>query len=118
GDRAAEFEARMAGQAYRAGGIGITTEATRSATDERLRTLVRERIAEAARGGTTCLETKTGYGLTVADELRAAELASALIAQGGRGETTFRGAHLEPREFTGRAAGGVDLLPGPTLEVA
>src|SRR5690625_6858431 len=51
GDRAAEFEARMAGQAYRAGGIGITTEATRSATDERLRTLVRERIAEAARGG-------------------------------------------------------------------
>src|SRR5690625_7625262 len=43
GDRAAEFEARMAGQAYSAGGIGITTEATRSATDERLRTLVRER---------------------------------------------------------------------------
>jgi len=116
GDRAAEFEARMAGQAYRAGGIGITTEATRSATDERLRTLVRERIAEAARGGTTCLETKTGYGLTVADELRAAELASALIAQGELGEATFLGAHLVPREFTGRAEAYVDLVTGPMLE--
>src|SRR5690625_7813394 len=98
----------MAGQAYRACGIGITTEATRSATDERLRTLVRERIAEAARGGTTCLETKTGFGLTVADELRAAELASALIAQGELGEATFLGAHLVPREFTGRAEAYVE----------
>src|SRR5699024_5220255 len=56
GDRAAEFEARMAGQSYSAGGIGVTTDATRSASDERLRTLVRGRIAEAVAGGTTCLE--------------------------------------------------------------
>src|SRR5699024_12112131 len=112
GDRAAEFEARMAGQAYRAGGIGITTEATRSATDERLRTLVRERIAEAARGGTTCLETKTGYGLTVADELRAAELASALIAQGGIDEATLHGATMGPRGINGRAEATVAPVTG------
>src|SRR5690625_2416032 len=119
GDRAAEFEARTAGQAARAGGIGITTAATPCATAGRLRTPVRERIAEAARGGTPCLETKTGYGLTVADELRAAELASALIAQGELGEATFLGAHLVPREFTGRAEAYVDLVTGPLLaEVA
>ena len=102
GDRAAEFEARMAGQSYSAGGIGVTTGATRSASDERLRALVRDRIAEAVRGGTTCLETKTGYGLTVGDELRAAELASSLIAEGELDEATFLGAHLVPAEFDGR----------------
>src|SRR5699024_4298975 len=59
GDRAAEFEARMAGQSYSAGGIGVTTDATRAATDEQLRALVRGRIAEAVAGGTTTLETKT-----------------------------------------------------------
>jgi len=116
GDRAAEFEARMAGQSYSAGGIGVTTEATRSAADERLRTLVRARTAEAARGGTTCLETKTGYGLTVADEVRAAELASTLIAEGELDEATFLGAHVVPREFAGRAEAYVDLVTGPMLE--
>lgn len=82
GDRAAEFEARMAGEAYAAGGIGVTTSATRSATDDRLRALVRGRIAEAVAGGTTTLETKTGYGLTVEHELRAARLASELVREG------------------------------------
>ena len=120
GDRAAEFEARMAGQSYSAGGISVTTDATRSASDERLRQLVRSRIAEAVAGGTTCLETKTGYGLTVADELRAAELAAALIADGELDEATFLGAHLVPREFDG--AGGrpgaeayVELVAGEML---
>src|SRR5699024_11731618 len=73
GDRAAEFEARMAGESYSAGGIGVTTDATRAASDERLRALVRGRIADAVAGGTTTLETKTGYGLTVAHETRAAQ---------------------------------------------
>ena len=117
GDRAAEFEARMAGQSYSAGGISVTTGATRSATDEHLRALVRGRIAEAVRGGTTCLETKTGYGLTVAEELRAAELASALVAAGELDEVTFLGAHLVPREYEGRAEDYVDLVTGEMLSV-
>ncbi|ASK65742.1 imidazolonepropionase [Brachybacterium avium] len=115
GDRAAEFEARMAGQSYSAGGIGVTTDATRSASDEHLRELVLGRIAEAVAGGTTCLETKTGYGLTVADELRAAELASALVQEGQLDEATFLGAHLVPREFADRAQEYVDLVSGEML---
>lgn len=121
GDRAAEFEARMAGQAYAAGGIGVTTSATREASDERLRTLVRARLAEAAAGGTTTLETKTGYGLTVADEARAARLLAALAEAGELDEVTFLGAHLVPSEYDGRdgrpgTEAYVDLVAGQMLE--
>ena len=121
GDRAAEFEARMAGQAYAAGGIGVTTSATREASDERLRDLVRARLAEAAAGGTTTMETKTGYGLTVADEARAARLLAALAADGELDEVTFLGAHLVPSEYDGQdgrpgAEEYVDLVAGEMLE--
>ena len=91
GDRSAEFEARMAGRGYAAGGIAVTTDATRAASDERLRMLVGQRVREAQRGGTTCLETKTGYGLTVDDEARAARIAGEFVD-----EVTFLGAHLVP----------------------
>ena len=120
GDRAAEFEARMAGEPYSAGGIGVTTAATRSASDEHLLSLVRGRIAEAVAGGTTTLETKTGYGLTVEHETRAAALLSSLIASGELDEATFLGAHLVPAEFDGRegrpgAEEYVDLVSGEML---
>ena len=115
GDRAAEFEARMAGRAYQAGGIGVTTEATRAASPQRLTALVRARIAEAVAGGTTTLETKTGYGLTVEHELEAARLVSALVAAGELDESTFLGAHLVPGEFAGRAEEYVDLVTGEML---
>ena len=91
GDRSAEFEARMAGRGYAAGGIAVTTDATRAASDERLRQLVGQRVREAQRGGTTCLETKTGYGLTADDEARAARIAREFVD-----EVTFLGAHLVP----------------------
>ncbi|GAA3700271.1 amidohydrolase family protein [Zhihengliuella alba] len=109
GDRAAEFEARMAGQAYAAGGIGVTTSATRAADDERLRGLVAGRVAEAVAGGTTYLETKTGYGLTVHDEERSARIAAA-----SADEATYLGAHLVPagadaEEYT-------ELVCGPMLD--
>lgn len=91
GDRSAEFEARMAGRGYAAGGIAVTTDATRAASDERLRQLVSQRVREAQLGGTTCLETKTGYGLTVDDETRAARIAGEFVD-----EVTFLGAHLVP----------------------
>ncbi len=121
GDRSAEFEARMAGESYAAGGIQVTTNATRRAGDDRLRVLVEDRIAEARAGGTTCLETKTGYGLTVRDEERAARLLAALVAEGELEEATFLGAHLVPAEYDGQdgrpgAEDYVDLVCGSMLE--
>ncbi|MCC3292649.1 imidazolonepropionase [Arthrobacter sp. zg-Y1110] len=91
GDRSAEFEARMAGQAYEAGGIAVTTEATRAASDYDLTRMLLARAAEAAAGGTTYLETKTGYGLSVEEERRHARIASTVADT-----VTFLGAHLVP----------------------
>ncbi|WP_026553938.1 imidazolonepropionase [Arthrobacter sp. 35W] len=109
GDRTAEFEARMAGASYSAGGIGTTTGATRAASDAELTELAAARVAEAVAGGTTFLETKTGYGLTVAEEARSARIAAAVVDQ-----VTYLGAHLVPagadaEEYT-------DLVCGPMLE--
>lgn len=91
GDRTAEFEARMAGTPYTAGGILSTVAATRAASDERLTVNLRNHVDEALCQGTTCLETKTGYGLSVVDEFR-----SARIAAGHVDEVTFLGAHVVP----------------------
>ncbi|WKD58313.1 Imidazolonepropionase [Corynebacterium capitovis DSM 44611] len=91
GNRAEEFEARMAGQSYAAGGIAVTMEATRSAGTQRLHQLVAERVAAGRAGGTTTFETKTGYGLNVESEAEAARVASEHVD-----EVTFLGAHLVP----------------------
>ncbi|TWP53247.1 imidazolonepropionase [Lentzea tibetensis] len=91
GDRTEEFGARMAGKPYRAGGIAVTVGATRAASDAQLEAVVARHVAEAVAQGTTFVETKTGYGLTVADELR-----SALVAAKHADEVTFLGAHLVP----------------------
>ena len=112
GDRAAEFSARMAGRAYRAGGMTATVEATREADDAVLLDLVERRLATMCAGGTTCVETKTGYGLTVADERRAAGLA----AQAGVDEITFLGAHVVPDEYAKDRQGYLDLVCGPMLD--
>lgn len=109
GDRTAEFEARMAGQSYAAGGISVTVEATRRATDEALGALVSQRAAEAAAGGTTYLETKTGYGLDVAEEARSARIAAATAD-----EVTFLGAHLVPQGWASEDY--VRLVTGPMLD--
>ncbi|WP_194837155.1 imidazolonepropionase [Nocardia sp. XZ_19_369] len=109
GDRTAEFEARMAGRPYRAGGIATTVAATRAASDDELSVNLARHIAEARRQGTTCLETKTGYGLSVADELRSARLAAAAAD-----EVTFLGAHLVPSDMDADAY--VDLVCGEMLD--
>ncbi|WP_405163383.1 imidazolonepropionase [Nocardia sp. NBC_01499] len=109
GDRTAEFEARMAGRPYRAGGIATTVTATRAATDDQLSVNLARHITEARRQGTTCLETKTGYGLNVADELRSARLAAAAAD-----EVTFLGAHLVPFDMDADAY--VDLVCGEMLD--
>ncbi|MCP3800579.1 imidazolonepropionase [Allokutzneria sp. A3M-2-11 16] len=91
GDRTAEFSARMAGKPYQAGGIAVTVEATRAASDDELLKNLVLHVGEARRQGTTTIETKTGYGLTVADEVRAARIAASVAD-----EVTFLGAHLVP----------------------
>lgn len=108
GDRSEEFAARLAGQSYAAGGIAVTMAATRAATDEQLRRLIADRVDGAAAGGTTYLETKTGYGLDVAEEERAARLAGEAVD-----EVTFLGAHLVPPGVD--AEEYVDLVCGPML---
>jgi imidazolonepropionase len=109
GDRTAEFAARMAGEPYTAGGIAVTVEATRAASDAELAEVLRRHVAEAVAQGTTYLETKTGYGLTVADELRCAR-----VAAQGADEVTFLGAHLVPADMS--TEDYVDLLTGEMLD--
>ena len=65
GDRADEFAARMAGAPYEAGGIRVTTEATRDASAAELLALARARRAEGLAAGITHAEIKSGYGLSV-----------------------------------------------------
>ncbi|MDZ4354526.1 MAG: imidazolonepropionase [Arthrobacter sp.] len=91
GDRTAEFEARMAGESYSAGGIAVTTGATRNTSDFDLTRLALGRVAEAVSQGTTYLETKTGYGLDIDNEARSARIASTVVD-----EVTYLGAHLVP----------------------
>ena len=108
GDRSAEFEARMAGESYQAGGIAVTMDATRSAGEERLEKLLVERIAAAHRGGTTTLETKTGYGLNTESEVEAAKVAARHVD-----DVTFLGAHLVPPGA--EAETYLDEVVGPML---
>ena len=111
GDRSAEFEARMSGQSYAAGGIRTTVAATRAASDAELEQNLRRLLDEAVRSGTTTMEVKSGYGLTVEDERRALEIAGRYTT-----ETTFLGAHVVPAEFTSDRAAYVDLVAGPMLD--
>ncbi|MEV0786696.1 imidazolonepropionase [Streptomyces sp. NPDC050423] len=111
GDRTQEFNARMSGRAYTAGGIRTTVAATRAATDEELDANVARYLAEALRQGTTTFETKSGYGLTVEDEARALR-----IAARHTDEVTFLGAHIVSPDYADDPAGYVDLVTGPMLD--
>lgn len=113
GDRGSEFVARMTGQPYDGGGIGVTVAATRTAADEELTRLLATRIAELRALGTTTVEIKSGYGLTVADEVRALRIARRFTP-----ETTFLGAHVIPAEYARDRAGYIDLVTGLMLQSA
>lgn len=110
GDRSAEFEARMAGTPYDGGGIASTVAATRAATDGALRDHLHRLVAEMRAQGTTTVEVKSGYGLTVEDEVRSLRLAREVTT-----ETTFLGAHVVPSEFEGRSDDYVAHVTGPML---
>lgn len=111
GDRTPEFNARMSGRPYTAGGIRTTVIATRAATDAELDANVARYVREALRQGTTTIETKSGYGLTPHDEARALRLAAAHTP-----ETTYLGAHIVPPEHADDPAGYVALVTGEMLD--
>jgi imidazolonepropionase len=105
GDRGPEFAARMSGQAYAAGGIRTTVAATRAASVDDLDLNMARLVAEALRSGTTTIECKSGYGLTVEDERRCLEVA-------GRhtDEVTYLGAHVVAPEYAEHPDDYVDLV--------
>ena len=105
GDRAAEFEARMKGAAYSAGGIFQTVDATRRAGDEVLRANLHRLAGELLACGTTTFECKSGYGLSTADEARSLRLAAE-----HSDEVTFLGAHVVPAEYRERPDDYVSLV--------
>ncbi|MFJ7149693.1 imidazolonepropionase [Streptomyces sp. NPDC100445] len=111
GDRTQEFNARMSGRSYTAGGIRTTVAATRAATDAELEANLTRYLAEALRQGTTTLETKSGYGLTVEDESRALR-----IAAGHTDEVTYLGAHIVPPDHADDPAAYVALVTGEMLD--
>ncbi|MBA3234259.1 MAG: imidazolonepropionase [Propionibacteriales bacterium] len=113
GERAAEFAARMEGREYAAGGISTTVAATRQASDDELAANLARLVTEMARQGTTTVEVKSGYGLTVADESRSLAVAARLTS-----ETTYLGAHVVPPEYADDPEGYVDLVTGAMLEAA
>ncbi|WP_382307539.1 imidazolonepropionase [Herbiconiux sp. UC225_62] len=108
GERSEEFEARMAGARYAAGGIASTVAATRAAPPAELRANAARLRREAERQGTTFFEAKTGYGLDVESELASAH-AAAEVAD----VVTFLGAHLVPPGVDRRDY--LDLVTGPML---
>ena len=110
GDRALEFESRMQGKLYAPAGIKTTMTATRAASDEVLAANVSRLASEALASGTTTLEVKSGYGLSVRDEAR-----SLVAAKTATTETTFLGAHVVPPDIN--ADDYVALVQGEMLDV-
>jgi imidazolonepropionase len=106
GDRTQEFEARMAGTPYAAGGIRTTVAATRATSTEELTCRAQRLAGEALRSGTTTLEVKSGYGLTAHDEWRLLSAARSVTPH-----TTFLGAHVPEGDPDSYA----DLVAGPML---
>ena len=116
GDRAGEFERRLAGETYESiaragGGILSTVRATRAASLEDLVTAALPRLDALIAEGVTTVEIKSGYGLTLEAEMRQLEAAREL---GRRREVdvaaTFLGAHATPPEFSGDSDSYVDFL--------
>ena len=111
GDRAAEFDARMRGERYAAGGIKTTVAATRAASDDDLRANARRLRDEARRTGTTHVEVKSGCGLDVDGEARLLMLAGELTD-----DVTFLGGHVVAPEYAGKPDEYVDLVRGAMLD--
>jgi imidazolonepropionase len=116
GDRAAEFERKMAGAKYldilaAGGGILSTVRATRAASVEQIVAETRRRARSLFAHGTTTAEAKTGYGLDTESELK---LLQAVLALDGEGPLelvpTFLGAHAVAPEYKENPHGYTDLV--------
>ncbi|MFT9000075.1 MAG: imidazolonepropionase [Acetobacter syzygii] len=108
GDRSNEFARRLEGVSYQqiareGGGINATVSATRAASEDALLELAIKRAKRMIAGGTTTIEVKSGYGLTLQDELKLLRVGRALEKHLPiRVHTTFLGAHALPPEYSGR----------------
>lgn len=120
GDRAAEFEMRIAGASYMeimdaGGGIISTVEQTRAASIETLVTQARSRLNCMLAYGTTTAEAKTGYGLEIETELKLLKAILLLNEEGPIELTpTFLGAHALPPEYAGAGEDGYEAY---TVEI-
>ena len=116
GNRADEFEKRAEGATYadiaaRGGGIRSTVRRTRGASETDLLATARRYRAWFLRGGTTTIEAKSGYGLSLDAELKILRVIRALGAEGSlRLVPTFLGAHEVPDEYRGRRSDYIRLL--------
>ena len=124
GHRAAEFEMRLNGASYEevaraGGGILSTVAATRAASETELLTQALARADQIIAGGAATIEIKSGYGLTIEDELKMLRVARAV----GRARpvhvvTTHLAAHAIPPEYKGRADAYIDEVVLPSLHAA
>lgn len=116
GDRAAEFEQRIAGATYMeimaaGGGINSTVRKVRAASVQQLMDETRARLNRVLRNGTTTVEIKTGYGLDTPSELKMLDSIFRLAAEHPATIVpTFMGAHAVPPEYDGRTDTFVDLI--------
>lgn len=124
GDRAREFEMRLNGASYEevaraGGGIVSTVRATREASEAELLESAVARLDRMLAEGVTTVEVKSGYGLTVADELKMLRVARALgRARPVTVHATLLAAHAVPPEFKGRADDYIDAVCLPALRAA
>ena len=116
GNRLEDFESRARGETYRqiakrGGGIQTTVQATRATTEDDLFALAKKRASWFLRNGTTTIEAKSGYGLTLKDELKILRVIRRVGAETPL-ETvpTFLGAHAFPPEFRENHAGYISLI--------
>ncbi len=124
GDRAAEFEMRLNGASYEevaraGGGILSTVTATRAATEAELLAQALPRADQIIAGGATVIEVKSGYGLTVEDELRILRAARQIAqVRNVTVRTTHLAAHAIPPEYKSRADAYIDEVAIPSLRAA
>jgi len=111
GDRTDEFVARVSGVRYSAGGIFSTVAATREASSAALEANLDRLVREALASGTTTIECKSGYGLTVEDEAKSLQ-----IARRHTPEVTYLGAHVVPPEYSAKPDDYVHLVCSEMLE--
>jgi imidazolonepropionase len=104
GDRSDEAAARLEGSPYTDGGILRTVRATRQADDATLERLVEDRLRAALRTGTTTVECKSGYGLSLDEELRHLRIIGRVADRLPiRVVRTFLGAHAVPTDAASMA---------------